>query len=81
LIGSAIGGASANRLISGDSNGVFETMMESPGALRFMTPAIGGGSERGSIVSKNKKKQKKGSKTGEAACCAPGTEGKGCIIM
>ncbi len=68
-----------SRLNSGDG-GNFDTVMESPGALRFVAPSLGGGSERGSIVSKNKKKQKKG-KTGQAACCAPGTQGGGCIIM
>jgi hypothetical protein len=61
LIGSGIAG---NRIYSGDTNGNFDTVMESPGALRFMTPALGGGSERGSIVSKDRKKNKKGSKTG-----------------
>jgi hypothetical protein len=62
LIGSGIAGS---RIYSGETNGNnFDTVMESPGALRFMTPALGGGSERGSIVSKDRKKSKKGSKTG-----------------
>jgi len=53
------------------SGGNFDTMMESPNALRFMSPGMGG-SERGSIVSKNRKRGGKNKDKGHAACCAPG---------
>ncbi len=55
----------SGRQYSGDFNnnhlsgGNFDTMMESPNALRFMSPSVaGGGSERGSIMSKNRKRGK-----------------------
>jgi hypothetical protein len=67
------------------SGGNFDTMMESPNALRFMSPSIGGGggSERGSIMSKNRKRGRNGKnkEKGQAACCAPGTSGNNCSIF
>ena len=64
----------ASRLVSSDYNhisgGNFDTMMESPNALRFMSPGAGG-SERGSIA-KNRKKGGKNKDKGQAACCVAG---------
>ena len=72
--GSVIG---PNRFMSGDTN--FDTMMETPNALRFVSTSYTEGSEEG----ENKKRRKrKKNQTGQQGCCVAGADGgKNCSVM
>ena len=75
LAGSAIDG----RFISGDTN--FDTMMETPNALRFASASFASdeGSEAGG--KRRGKKRRKGGASNQACCVAGADGGKNCCVM
>jgi len=65
--------------MSGDTN--FDTMMETPNALRFVSASFTSeeGSEEGG---KKRGKKRRKNRTGQQACCVAGADGgKNCTVM
>ena len=72
-------GSIVDRGISGQSN--FDTEIESPNALRFVSRSFAS-DESSEVSGKKGSKRRKKNRTGQQACCVAGADGgKNCTVM